>query len=87
MNPIDKMLGAPAPDTSKKDDEEGGGGKKGKKLSATPAYVFVGIFSALYVIGRILEDWLMRRLFRKALDGGLDEVEHPGAEHAARGAA
>lgn len=86
MNPIDKALGAPAPDTSKKDDEDGGG-KKGKKLSPTPAYVFAGIFAALYVIGRVLEDRLVRRLFKKALDGGLNEVERHSAEHAAPGAA
>jgi hypothetical protein len=86
MNPIDKALGAPAPDKSKKDDEDGGG-KKGKKLSPTPAYVFAGIFAALYVVGRVLEDWLVRRLFKKALDGGLNEVEPHRAEQAARGAA
>lgn len=68
MNPIDKALGAPAPDTSKKDDEDGGG-KKGKKLTPTPAYVFAGIFAALYVVGRILEDRLVRHWFKKALLG------------------
>jgi hypothetical protein len=65
MNPIDKFLHAPAPDTSKKDDA-GGGGKKGKP-SPTPAYVFAGIFATLYVGGRILEDRLVKRLFRKTL--------------------
>jgi hypothetical protein len=74
MNPIDKALGAPAPDKSKKDDEDGGG-KKGKKLSPTPAYVFAGIFATLYVVGRILEDWLVKRLFRKSL------TEASGAVH------
>jgi hypothetical protein len=73
MNPIDKALGAPAPDKSKKDDD--GGGKKGKKLSPTPGYVFAGIFATLYVVGRILEDWLIRRLFRKSL------TEVSGAVH------
>jgi hypothetical protein len=85
MNPIDKALGAPAPDKSKKDDEEEGG-KKGKKLTPTPAYVFAGIFAALYVVGRILEDWLIRRLFKKALAGDLNEVEPQRAEQAAHGA-
>ncbi len=85
MNPIDKMLGAPAPDTSKKGgDDEGGGGKKGKKLSPTPAYVFAGIFTALYVVGRILEDWLIKRLFRKTLDGTLTEFGPRHAEQVAR---
>lgn len=84
LNPIDKALGAPAPDNSKKDDEDGGG-KKGKKLSPTPAYVFAGIFAALYGVGRPLEDWLIKALFKKALAGGLEETESP--EHAVRGAA
>jgi hypothetical protein len=66
MNPIDKALGAPAPDNSKKDDEDGGG-KKGKKLTPTAAYVFAGIFAALYVVGRILEDRLVKGLFKKRL--------------------
>lgn len=86
MNPIDKALGAPAPDTSKKDDEDGGG-KKGKKLSPKPAYVFAGIFAALYVIGRVLEDRLVRRLFKKALDGGLIEAGPHRTQQTVRGAA
>lgn len=65
LNPIDKFLGAPAPDNSKKDDADAG--KKGKKLSPKPAYIFAGIFAALYVVGRILEDWLIKRLFKKSL--------------------
>jgi hypothetical protein len=65
MNPIDKMLGAPAPD-KKKGDKPGG---RNKKPSATSAYVFAGMFAALYLIGRVLEDWLVRRLFRKRLLG------------------
>lgn len=66
LNPIDKALGAPAPDNSKK----GGGNKPGgrdKKPSPTPAYVLAGIFAALYVVGRILEDWRIKRRFRKML--------------------
>jgi hypothetical protein len=67
MNPIDKFLGAPEPekpDEKKKKEEEE---KKGP--SPTPAYVFAGIFATLYVGGRILEDWLIKRLFRKRLAG------------------
>jgi hypothetical protein len=73
LNPIDKFLGAPAPEKPKAekakkdaktkednaDDDDG--------FSPTPAYVFAGIFAALYVLGRILEAWLIRRLFRKTL--------------------
>jgi hypothetical protein len=65
LNPIDKFLGAPAPDNKKKNDEKGG--KRGKKPSTTPAYVFASFFAILYVIGRILEDRLVKRLFKKSL--------------------
>jgi len=67
LNPIDKFLGAPAPEKPKKDDAGGG---HGKKASPTAAYVFAGIFAALYVIGRVLEDRLIRTVFRKALLSG-----------------
>lgn len=66
MNPIDKALGAPAPDKPGKDGKEGDG-KRSRKPTPTPAYVFAGIFAALYVGGRILEDRLVKRLFRKRL--------------------
>lgn len=70
MNPIDKFLGAPAPD-KKKDGEKGKkgekDGKRNKKPSATAAYVFASFFAILYVVGRILEAWLVKRLFRKSL--------------------
>lgn len=67
MNPVDKFLGAPAPDLNKKDDEGSGG--KGKKLTPTSGYVFAGIFAALYLVGRILEDRLIYFRFRQALPG------------------
>jgi len=60
MNPVDVALGAPAPDKNKKK-------KKRDKLSPTPAYVLAGIFATLYVVGRLLEDWLIKSLFRKRL--------------------
>jgi hypothetical protein len=64
MNPIDKALGAPAPKKPGTDgkDEEGG-----KKPTPKPAYVFAGIFAALYIVGRILEDRLIKSLFKKRL--------------------
>ena len=71
LNPVDKLLGAPAPE--KPDDEKKAKEKKKeedeapKGFSPTPAYVFAGIFAALYVLGRILEAWLIKRLFAKAL--------------------
>lgn len=61
MNPIDKALGAPAPDTSGKD------AAQDKKPSPTPSYVFAGIFAALYLVGRWLEARLVRTLFRTHL--------------------
>lgn len=68
QNPIDKALGAPAPEKPGKD----GAGKSeedDKKPSPTSAYVFAAIFAALYVAGRILEDRLVKALFRKRLMG------------------
>ncbi|MEO7689978.1 MAG: hypothetical protein ABIS51_11895 [Sphingomonas sp.] len=64
QNAIDKALGSPAPEKPKKD-----GADKDKKPSPTSAYVFAGMFAALYVIGRILEDRLVKRLFKKSLLG------------------
>ena len=67
MNPLDKALGAPAPEKPGKDGDKAEG--RNKKPSPTPAYVFAGIFATLYVVGRILEDRLVRALFRKWLLG------------------
>ena len=68
LNPIDKFLGAPEPEKPKKGDEDKGG-RRNKKPSPTPAYVFAAIFAALYVIGRILEDRLIKTQFRRRLLG------------------
>jgi len=67
LNPIDKFLGAPAPEKAKKGDKDDGGRKK--KATPTAAYVFAGIFAVLYVGGRILEDRLVRLLFKRSLLG------------------
>ena len=67
LNPIDKFLGAPAPEKPKKGEDRPGG--RDKKPSPTPAYVFAAFFAILYVVGRILEDWLIKRLFKKSLLG------------------
>ena len=68
MNPIDKALGAPAPEKpgKKRADEAK---DRDKKPSPTPAYVFAAIFATLYAVGRVLEDRLVRTLFRKSLLG------------------
>jgi hypothetical protein len=68
LNPIDKFLGAPAPEKPKKGDADKPGGRD-KKPSPTPAYVFAAIFATLYVVGRILEDRLIKKLFKKRLLG------------------
>lgn len=66
LNPIDKALGAPAPEKPKKGDADKANGRD-KKPSPTPAYVFAAIFATLYGVGRILEDRLVKKLFRKRL--------------------
>lgn len=65
QNPIDKALGAPAPEKPDAKDKS----KDDGKSSPTAAYVFAGLFAALYVIGRLLEGRLVRSLFRKSLLG------------------
>ncbi|MGA1798520.1 hypothetical protein VH567_07035 [Sphingomonas sp. 4RDLI-65] len=64
LNPIDKALGAPEPDPPKKKKKAD---EDDKKPSPTPAYVFAGMFAALYVIGRVLEDRRIKALFRRRL--------------------
>ncbi len=64
LHPLDQMLGAPAPeDPSKKKDEK----KDKDKFNTTPAYVLAGIFFVLFLVGRVLEPWLLKRTFRAAL--------------------
>lgn len=65
MNPIDKFLGAPAPEKDAADEDK----EEDKKPSPTPAYVFAGIFAALYLIGRILEDRLIKARLKMRLLG------------------
>ena len=80
MNPIDKFLGAPEPEKKKKDgkgkdgDE---GGKRNRKPSMTTAYVFMGIFFALWIFGRILEHKLIHNRMRKRLTGEWSSKETP----------
>jgi hypothetical protein len=66
LHPIDIALGAPEPkDPDEKEDGEDE--KKDKKHSPTAAYILAAIFATLYVVGRILEPWLIKSTFRKAL--------------------
>lgn len=78
LHPIDTFLGAPAPEKPKteaeKKKEEAEKKAKGEEEedegpSPTPAYVFAGIFAALYIGGRILEGWLIKSVFTKRLWG------------------
>jgi len=66
LNPIDKALGAPEPEKPKKDGADAAK-EKDKKHSPTSAYVFAAIFATLYLVGRVLEDRLIKRLFQKRL--------------------
>jgi hypothetical protein len=63
---IDKAMGAPAPEKPKKDKASK---EDNKKPKPTAAYVFAGLFAALYVVGRLLEARLVKSLFRKSLLG------------------
>ncbi|EZP55758.1 hypothetical protein [Sphingomonas sp. CV7422] len=67
LNPIDKALGAPAPEQPKK---KGGDDDKDKKPSPTAGYVFAGIFATLYAIGRVFEARRVGALFRRSLRQG-----------------
>lgn len=67
LNPIDKFLGAPEPEKPKKDGDKSK--DKESKHSPTSAYVFAGLFAALYVVGRILEAWLIKSRLKKQLLG------------------
>ncbi len=60
--PADVQDKAKSKDKDKDDEED-------EKPSPTPAYVFAAIFATLYIVGRILEDWLIKRLFRRKLAG------------------
>lgn len=76
---IDQMLGAPAPETKEEKEKreaeekkENGEGEedeeKDGKHDPYPAYVLAGIFAAIYAVGRILEPYLLKRTFRRALN-------------------
>ena len=70
MNPIDKALGAPAPDKPKnKDKDKDKDKEKDKKPSPTPAYVFAALFATLYLFGRIFESRWVKALFSRSVLG------------------
>jgi hypothetical protein len=78
LHVIDQFLGAPAPEKPKSEAEKKkeeaekkakGEDEEDEGPSPTPAYVFATIFAALYIVGRTLEAWLIKRLFRRRLAG------------------
>lgn len=66
LHPIDQALGAPAPEKKKEDKKAS---EEDDKPSPTPAYVFAALFALLYGVGRALEAWLIKSVFRKRLWG------------------
>jgi len=69
---VDKALGSPAPEKPKKDKDKKDKDKDDDRHSPTAAYIFAGIFAALYVIGRVLEARLINTLFKDRLSGASD---------------
>ncbi|TAD74096.1 MAG: hypothetical protein EAY70_11690 [Sphingomonadales bacterium] len=65
LNPVDEFLGAPAPDdpSKKKDEKKEDEGRH----SPEEGYFMAGVFALIYLVGRWLEPWLIRRRFREAL--------------------
>lgn len=71
LHPIDEFLGAPDPeDPSKKKDEK----KDEGRHSPDEGYALAGIFAVIYLVGRWLEPFLVRRRLRAALAGPPPEV-------------
>ena len=71
LNPVDEFLGAPAPEdpSKKKTDEKKGAKDKDGRHSPDEGYALAGIFAAIYLAGRWLEPFLVRRRLRAALAG------------------
>lgn len=68
LHPIDVMLGAPAPKDPKADKAKPKEPKP--KFKTTQAYVLSGLFFVIFLVGRVLEPWLLKRTFRRALSHG-----------------
>ena len=79
LHPIDVMLGAPAPKDPNAEKTEKGQKKEPKpKFKTTPAYVLSGLFFAIFLVGRVLEPWLLKRTFRQALSRAPGAAAMPG---------
>jgi hypothetical protein len=85
LHPIDVMLGAPAPKDPNADKDKDKKKEPKDKFRTTPAYVIAGLFFVIFLVGRVLEPWLLKRTFRHALsrprsnaavaDGNSDEPD------------
>ncbi|MGY6551268.1 MAG: hypothetical protein ACXIT4_05155 [Erythrobacter sp.] len=84
LHPIDVMLGAPAPDDpdAKKEEAVDEEGEPKEKFSPTRAYVLAGLFVLIYLVGRFLEPWLLKRTFRRALANPIGEAQAPAGTQA-----
>lgn len=82
LNPIDQFLGAAKPEKKKDGDEIG---KRNRKPSMTTAYVFMGIFFALWVLGRILENVRIHSRLRKLLAGKASASASKANDHLGSG--
>jgi hypothetical protein len=67
LHPIDVMLGAPAPKDPDADKDKDKKKEPKEKFKTTPAYVLAGLFFLIYLVGRFLEPWLLKRTLRQAL--------------------
>ncbi|MFL0670772.1 MAG: hypothetical protein ACJLS3_04910 [Erythrobacter sp.] len=69
LHPIDVMLGAPAPKDPKAEAAKDAAKKKEPKpkFKTTQGYVLSGLFFVIFLVGRVLEPWLLKRTFRSAL--------------------
>ncbi|GAB4478207.1 MAG: hypothetical protein OHK0018_09170 [Erythrobacter tepidarius] len=77
LHPLDKMLGAPEPEDPSKKKEEN---KDKEKFETTPAYVLAGMFFLLFILGRVLEPWLLKRTLRAALASAPSELAYAGSQ-------
>jgi hypothetical protein len=67
LHPIDVMLGAPAPKDPNADKDKDKEKEPKPKFKTTQGYVLSGLFFVIFLVGRVLEPWLLKRTFRRAL--------------------
>ena len=62
---IDRMLGAPEPEDPDKEDEEES--EEDDDYSPRDAYGLAGLFALIYLVGRVLEPYLLRKTLRRTI--------------------